>query len=470
MDVSRRESNDVAIAHVAVARRRTRERAQATVTARLTNLGTTARTVDASLELAGRRVETRRVTVPARSTAQAIFGGVPVSATATRGVVRITADSQPSNDAFFFVTTTESGASALIIEPSRPRANLSLFVARALSVADDPPVGVDVKTPSAVTAADLQGRTLIVINEADVPSPLAGQLLARVAEGTLLLMVPGDTRVTWPPEPRGRLPAIVGELVDRPDGASWASTDFSNALFEPFRAATGRADFSSVTATRYRLLTPSESAQVIARFDDGAPLLVERTLGAGRIMVWASSLDSRWTNFPFHPLWVPLLHQIARRSMAGRESPAWLVAPHTLDLSREPGAVVESPSGQRFRGDAAERPSIDLRERGFYEVRATATATAIGAGRPIAVNVDLAESDPSHFDPNELVAALTARAPRGGTAAPATALPGTAQDLERRQSIWWYLLVAASLVLAAETMFANRISRPAVERRASGAA
>jgi hypothetical protein len=164
---------------------------------------------------------------------------------------------------------------------------------------------------------------------------------------------------------------------------------------------------------------------------------------------------------------VPLLHQFVRRSMAGREAPAWFVAPHALDLSREAGAVVESPSGQRFRRDAMDRPSIELSERGFYEVRGT--ATAIGAGRPIAVNVDLAESDLSHFDPAELVAALTARpSQRGGTAATGAPLPGTALDLERRQSIWWYLLVAAALVLAAETLFANRMSRPAV-RHESGA-
>jgi hypothetical protein len=154
--------------------------------------------------------------------------------------------------------------------------------------------------------------------------------------------------------------------------------------------------------------------------------------------------------------------------MAGHESPAWLLAPHALDLSREADAVVESPSGQRFRGSALERPIIDLNERGFYEVRAA--TTAIGAGRPIAVNVDLAESDLSHFDPAELVAALTARAQRGGSSAAGTALSGTAQDLERRQSLWWYLLVAAALVLTAETMFANRMSRAAIQRRTSGAA
>jgi hypothetical protein len=472
VDVARGETEDVAVARVAVARGRAREQVRATVTARLTNLGATAQNVAATLELAGRRVETRRVTVPARGSAQAVFSAVNVTSTATPGVVRITPDSQPSNDAFFFVTAEESGASALIIEPGQPRANQSLYVSRALSVADDPAVRVDVKSASVITPTDLRGRSLIIVNEADVSPALAEQLRASVEGGALLLVAPGErARISWPEQWRARLPAVVGAPVDRPEGASWSSADFSNALFEPFRAS-GGADFSSVTVTRYRTLTPStDSAQVIARLDNGAPLLVERPINAGRVMLWAASLDPQWTNLPFHPLWVPLMHQLARRSIAGRESPLWFTAPHVLDVGGDPDVIVETPTGERLRGNPArgggvERQSLDLRDRGFYEVRGG--ATAIGAGRPIAVNVELAESDLSHFDPAELVAALTARSQRGAEASARAILPGTVQEMERRQSIWWYLLLAAALLLAAETMLANRISTPAVERRAVG--
>lgn len=462
VDVSRRESSDVAVAHVAVARARASDRSQATVTARMSNLGTVAQTVDATLELAGRRVQTRRVTVPPRASAQAVFTAVAVSSTPAKGVVRITADSQPMNDAMFFVTSEESGASALILEPTQPRANQSLYVTRALSVADDPPVSVQVRDPVTLTGADLRGKSLIILNEADIPANLAEAVRGRVENGALLLIAPGERGTArWAPSWAARLPAQVGAVVDRQDGASWASVDFSNALFEPFRAP-GAADFSAVTITRYRALTAGDNAQVIARLHDGAPLLIERRLGGGRVMLWAASLDAQWTNVPFHPLWVPLLHQIARRSIAGRESPPWVTAPHVLDLKGQTGAVVESPSGERLRVDpASDQSSLELRERGHYEVRSA--STAIGAGRPVAVNVELAESDLSHVDPAELVAALTSRSPRGATANAGALLPdgATSQDLERRQSMWWYLLVAATLLLAAETLLANRISRSA---------
>jgi hypothetical protein len=35
----------------------------------------------------------------------------------------------------------------------------------------------------------------------------------------------------------------------------------------------------------------------------------------------------------------------------------------------------------------------------------------------------------------------------------------TREDAERRQSLWWYLLLAGLLLLATETIISNRLSR-----------
>ena len=466
VDVSRGERDDVAVAGVAVARRQEGARARATVMARTTNLGDAPRTVDATLELAGRRVETKRVTLPAKSSAQVVFAPVSVAAEPTRAIVRITPDAQPSNDAFHFAVAEESGAAALIIEPTRARQNQSLFLTRAMAVTDDPPVRTDVT--SAITGANARGRSLVVINETGLPAGAVGrELRTVVAAGGILLIVPGERGLgAVAPEWATVLPAQVGAIVDRGEAGRWASVDFSNPLFEPFRSA--RADFSSVTVSRYRTLTPAtDTDRVMARLDDGSPLLVERAVGAGRVMMLAISLDANWTDLPFHPLWVPFVHQLARRSLAGKETRSWFTAPHVLDVSREGDVIVESPSGSRTRiAPDSSRPVIELRERGFYEVRGA--RTAIGAGRPVAVNVDLAESDLSHLDPAELVAALTWRGARGAAAAAATEFQGTSDELERRQAIWWYLLVAGLLLLGAETLLANRISRRPVEQHARG--
>ena len=62
------------------------------------------------------------------------------------------------------------------------------------------------------------------------------------------------------------------------------------------------------------------------------------------------------------------------------------------------------------------------------------------------------------LDPAELVASVSGRA---GPAA--TGLDGptelTVAESERQQGLWWYLLVAGLILLAAETAIANQLSR-----------
>ena len=119
--------------------------------------------------------------------------------------------------------------------------------------------------------------------------------------------------------------------------------------------------------------------------------------------------------------------------------------------------VVMSPSGRRIPVSAGERAGfIDLAEQGLYEVHDARAADP----RPLtlAVNVDLAESDLTAVDPEELAATLTGRVGQGREAsAPVREI--SAGDLERRQSVWWYLLVAAFLLLVGETVVSNRLSR-----------
>ena len=170
---------------------------------------------------------------------------------------------------------------------------------------------------------------------------------------------------------------------------------------------------------------------------------------------------------PSAPLSWPELPDEAAVALAGREHRGWFVAPHVLDLAADGPVPVESPAGRRVRlAPDSQRTTIELLERGFYEARGG--STAIGAGRFIAVNVDLAESDQSHMDPAELVAAITDRGSRGASAAGTAPFTGTAEELERRQAIWWYLLLGALLLLAGETLLSNRLSRRSYEQHAPG--
>jgi hypothetical protein len=233
-------------------------------------------------------------------------------------------------------------------------------------------------------------------------------------------------------------------------------------VFEVFKAPRS-GDFSAAHIFRYRALQPAATDRVLARFDDGAVAAAEKKIGAGRAIVWTSTLDDSWTDIGVKPIFLPLVHQFARY-LAQYEQPAsWFTVGQVLDLTARSKSradrIVVTPSGERIPqsslGEGTEG-LLELNEQGIYEVRTSGSS----AGRPeaIAVNLDPAESDLTPMDPRELVAAVT------GHATPADVQPEQAQEMtreeaERRQSLWWYLLLAGVGLLAAETIISNHLSR-----------
>jgi hypothetical protein len=60
------------------------------------------------------------------------------------------------------------------------------------------------------------------------------------------------------------------------------------------------------------------------------------------------------------------------------------------------------------------------------------------------------------MDPRQLALAVEPRADAAARAETGAAI--SVQDRERRQSLWWYLLIGVFILLAAETVWSNRLS------------
>jgi uncharacterized membrane protein len=495
VDVSQKDERDMAVTQVTTDRDHAAARDRVTVAARVTNTAPEPRTVEATLEIGGRVADAKRVTVPAKGAAQVRFAPVAIPLAATRGSVRIPHDGLAANDIFNFTVAPDEAVSVLVVEPANARTNESLFLSRALSIGDRPAFHVTVKAVNAVTPADLSGRSLVVLNEVSPPAgPMGVKLRELVMSGAGVLVAPGnDMRIeNWPAAWRELLPARFGAMVDRTGtaGGTLASVSYAHPIFELFSAPRS-GDFSTAHLFRYRTITVPGDSGVLARFDDGMPALVEHPAGRGKIVLWASSLDEYWTDLPLQPVFLPFVHQVAK--YAGRYSDAkgWFTAGDVLDLSRHgeltamfgdqaaagqaartagPGdLVLESPSGKRTRLNPFGTPHLsELTEAGFYELRGP--NTPVGSGRPIAVNVDLAESDLSHFDPQEMAAAVAAPPTPGLGERLESAV--TPEDMEGRQVTWWYLLIGVLIFMVAETLLSNRLSRGAEAgaRRVEGTA
>jgi hypothetical protein len=100
--------------------------------------------------------------------------------------------------------------------------------------------------------------------------------------------------------------------------------------------------------------------------------------------------------------------------------------------------------------------SLPLREQGFYEIREGSSAAA---NRIIAVNPDPTESELGRFPAADLARAVSPDRSAATTATGTSTL--SIAEREKRQTLWWYVLVFALLLLAAESLLSNRLSRAA---------
>ena len=466
--------SDVAAANVSVAgvlfqREYFSGRERVAVGARLTNRGTAAVDgLEVSLEMDGRPVETLTADLPANGSVTVDFAAVTLTDVRVPGAVRVEADTLPADDVFYFVISPGQVVRVLVIGSERATPEADLYLTRALGIGSAPAFDVRATTLAAFEATDLTDRQVVVLNDAGAPSGDAGRALADwVAAGGGLLVAAGE-RSAWPAGAPDLLPGAVGSPEDRAGrGGALGYGDYTHPVFEVF-AAPRSGDVTTARFFRYRPIEPQPDAVTLARFDDGQPALVERRVGRGNVLLWASGLDSFWNDLAKKPVYLPFVHRLAEYLADYSPPSPWFPAGQVLNLNEqevtlgtggraEAEYVVMSPSGRRMPVSAGARAGfIDLVEQGLYEVHDARAADP----RPLtlAVNVDLAETDLTAVDPEELAATVTGRAGQGREASAPVREIG-AGDLERRQSVWWYLLVAAFLLLVGETVVSNRLSR-----------
>lgn len=481
---------NAAVANVTV-QRTEGGRDRATVAARLTNTGNSPLDGEAALELNGRIAESKHATIPAHGATQVRFAPTAIPSGTSTGIVRLTTSNASGNrldadDRYYFTVAADAGVSVLLVEPSTARPNQSLYLTRALDIGDQPSFRVDVRKAGGVSAADLQGRSLVIFDEVPPPTgDLAGRLREFLNDGGGVLIAAGDglPEGSWNGAWGNLLPATIGSVVDRSGdaGGTLAWIDYDHPVFDVFNAPHS-GDFATARFLRYRRLTarPDSAASakaktatdsvsgshVLARFDDGGIALAEQRVGRGKVMVWASTLDNYWNDLALQPVFLPFVHQLAK--YAGRYSGArpWFTAGEVLDLSRHaeltppgrPGpTVVEAPSGSRTRFASPNEGLVPLREQGFYEIRPEGAAR--GMGIRLAVNLDPAEANLARIDVQELKSAVLANAGTVSGNASLAKDPTSREDAERRQTIWWYLLALAGVLFATETLMSNRLSR-----------
>lgn len=383
-----------------------------------------ARPVEVELRVDDAPAGRRRVSLPADGVAEAEFPGI----TGARGIVRarlVAADGLPADDERWLVLDPQPGARAVVVASPGAGQDEAVYVRRALEAAEAPHAWqVDVRPADRVRGAgDLAGAAVaLVVGTAGLDRRGAEALGQFVQQGGGLLVAVGPgvnidllTAGLGPTFPRVR----VGPPVESPHGL--VPADLRHPVFRLFDPDAGA--FDAARFTRVATIATTAPASVLARFDNGAPAVVDQVMGRGRLALVASDLSNRWNDLVLQPAFVPWLVETA----------AWLAGSHT------------APAGF-IAGEGADprtaRPGIvDWRPAG---------APADAPPARVAVNVAGPELDPQRLHE----AAFLAQVPRDEV--DRAGAPALARRQEAEQGWWRYGLALMLLGLIVESAIGRR--------------
>jgi hypothetical protein len=278
-----------------------------------------------------------------------------------------------------------------------------------------------------------------------------GDSLATLAPG-LSLAEPDESEARPQPGPDSFL--LLGEI------------DFRHPLFVPF-ASPRYSDFTKIHFWRHTSLAvaPESSAHVVAKFDNGQPALVDVPLGQGRAIVLASGWSPDDSQLALSSKFVPFIGALVDLASGTGKAIDGVTVGQPVELTAEEGEsfVVSPPTGKPTSLPAGGTVFANTDEPGIY--RASTAMREI----PFAVNLPLAESNTAPL-PLEQLEQFGVRMGTELTTEERLDRERQARDveLESRQKVWRWLLVAALGFVLLETWWAGRAGRT-IDQQTEGA-
>jgi hypothetical protein len=264
----------------------------------------------------------------------------------------------------------------------------------------------------------------------------------------------------------GAAPVPVTEATVR-GYAMLTDVDFRHPVFAPL-SDPRFSDFTKLHFWKHRRIDAAAlpDCRVLARFDDGDPAIGEVPLGRGRLVFFASGWGRDDSQLAVWSKFVPLMNALleygsgplgqAAQYLVGEPVPLETLfgARTTVTAVRLPdGTEQPIPAGTTVF-DAADVP-------GIYTFTAAAGDGTQSEVR-VAVNLAPAESRTSPLTAEALESAgvrfLQSDSPSALQAAAERERQLQNHELENRQKLWRWLIVAAIAVLVLETLVAGRLA------------
>jgi hypothetical protein len=357
------------------------------------------------------------------------------------------ADALPSDDLRRFAVQRSDPQKALVIHNYGDNRS-PLYVGAALSAAAQS--AFTLESINVNEAADRRASNYAFIVLSDVnslPSLLENSLTQYVRSGGSLLIAAGTSAGG-----RSQIPIFGAHIIETRDYSRVPDRYMAVGSSDSSYPAVAKANGWPGVKFFYALDVDPGNARVIVRLADQTPLLLEKRIGEGRVVLLTSGLDNLTNDFPLNPAFVPFIEQTARY-LAGsdRQGGARIVDAY-LDLrnAREQGQGVEitDPEGKRplTLGEAASAQSFQLTQAGYYQLR-----LANGRQDEVGVNPDPKESNLDVI-PGDLLALWRGK---GGGSSQVASGTVAATPQKTPETFWWYVMLLVLAAAVAESAVAS---------------
>ena len=226
--------------------------------------------------------------------------------------------------------------------------------------------------------------------------------------------------------------------------------------------------WTSIRIRDFFKVTPNPEAQTLLRIaPSGYPLLVEQTLGRGRVLLCTTTANRKWTDLVVYPAYLMMMQQaVTHLTRKVHEAPYLVSQRLVLDLPPLAPAKVSV-----LAGEPAETP-VELAQIGVSERDSQKVADAGPADRPgiytvswpqcpaplkAAVNVDPQESDLAVLRGGAL--ADVARKLSVRLVAENDDIYAAVRESRKGREIWFTLLMIALSALAVEAVLGKLFTR-----------
>jgi hypothetical protein len=372
------------------------------------------------------------------------------------GEVRVSGDNFSADNSFFFTVDVLPKIRVLLVNGEASDDwfdDEGYWFGLAVSSAAESPFVLESIEPAELSVASLRRNDVtVLLNVGNLSTGQANAITDYVEAGGSVLLAPGD-RVD--PELFNRqfatiTPALLqrqGEF-SREDYLVIADFDRRHPILRPLAS-----DWSARFQGHWSLL-PAADADVLMQFDNSEAALVERSVGTGRVILFASTLDLEWNNLALQGLFLPFVHETLRHLVqSDNKQRAYQVGDSfSLDPSGTASVVTATDSEGTDIAFANDSFVITADKPGLIE------AAVDGAQISYAVNILPEESSFTRT----AVATLYDAIINPDTSPYQSREVRTAQlieELERPQRLWWWILSLVMLLLLTEAVIANRTYR-----------